>query len=329
MDKSMKNVLIIMPNFYSYAGAIQQEFENKGYNVDLFYEQPPVITYLTMRKIEKLTKSRFIYNCFLFDLYRKIKKTGRNYDYFLVIRGNILSKNFIKRVLANFLNKDAKTVYYTWDSFENLDHKGKLGDEFDNRFSFDSQDVENNVKWKLLPLFYTKYYDEDLLPKVAGIKYDLSCIAGFNEERYNILCKLQRINPTLTIKVCLYLSKDLYDMKVKIDPFYKTINKDWIIFEYLSPNEVSEINLRSKALLDITNAKQSGLSMRIIESIGLRRKIVTTNPHIKQYNFSNNALFINKESMFISEEWLNLKYSLKEEERRKYSLKEWINQLIF
>ena len=325
----MKNVLIIMPNFYSYADAIKQELKNKGYNVDLFYEQPPVISYLTMRKIEKLTRSRFIYNFFLSTLYRKIKKTGRKYDCFLVIRGNILSKYFIKKVFMNFMNKDAKKVYYTWDSFENLDHKGKLGDEFDERFSFDSQDVAKNITWTLLPLFYTKYFDEDLLPKVYEKTYDLSCIAGFNEDRYNTLCKLQRINPTLTIKVCLYLSKDLYDMKVKYDPFYRTINKDWIIFEYLSPNEVSEITLRSKALLDITNAKQSGLSMRIIESIGLRRKIVTTNPYIKQYNFSNNALLINKESMIIPDEWLNLKYSLKEEDRLKYSLKEWINQLIF
>lgn len=81
--------------------------------MDLFYEQPPVISYLTMRKIEKLTRSRFIYNFFLSTLYRKIKKTGRKYDCFLVIRGNILSIYFIKKVFMNFMNKDAKKVYYT------------------------------------------------------------------------------------------------------------------------------------------------------------------------------------------------------------------------
>ena len=132
----MRNILIIMPEFYTYYEAILGEFQRRGFKVFLFYEQPPTMKYLILRKLERLLHTRRVYDLFLNSLYRRIKKEGVIFDYFLVIRGNILNERFLDNVSKHLLSENAKKVYYTWDSFKFLDHQGALGNYFDKKFSF-------------------------------------------------------------------------------------------------------------------------------------------------------------------------------------------------
>ena len=324
----MKKVLIIMHDFYSYAEAIKQGFLDKGYDVDLYFEQPSAIKYLILRKCERIFKTQWGYNMFLSYLYNKIKKSKKKYDLLLVIRGNILNEKFINNVKGSFLKDNAKKVYYTWDSFEFLNHKGKLGTFFDKKFSFDPKDVKTDSSWNLLPLFYAKNFDAELKKSCVEKEFDVSCIAGFNEVRYDLLSKIQEANPFLNIKVNLYINRKLFDLKAKLTPSFNDINKDWLIFDYLSHKEVAETYLKSKAILDITDEKQSGLSMRSIESVGLMRKLVTNNPYIKEFNIYRNVHLIDKDNLLIPKEWLNSDFEMLPEERVKYSLDGWINQLI-
>ncbi len=324
----MKNALIIMPDFYGYAKNIRAEFHNQGYEVDLFYEEPPTIVFLTLRKIERIFKTRFVYQFFLNSLYRRIHQTGKKYDFFLVIRGNILNEGFIEKVSNNCMKDCAKRVYYTWDSFRFLDHHGALGDFFDAKYSFDSEDVKNNSSWTLLPLFYTADFDVDRIKQIPEKVYDLSCIACFNEERYKILEKIRQANPTLNLKICLYISKDLYDVKIKINPFFKKINTEWLIFNFLDTKEVADINLKSKAILDITANSQSGLSMRTVESVGLRRKLITTNPSVLEYNISENAVCMFNDNYIIDKEWLDADFRIDDTIRAEYSLGNWVNIIL-
>ena len=328
MEENMKNILIIMPNFYSYSEAIGSEFQRRGFKVTLFYEQPHPIKYLILRKLEGILHTKMVYELFLYSMYRKIKKQGVLFDFLLVIRGNILNERFLDKVAKHCLTDNANKVYYTWDSFKFLNHRGTLGDYFDKKFSFDLDDVETNNKWEFLPLFYTEQYDIDKKKNMYPYEYDLSCIAGFNEYRYEMLCDIQRNNPNLNMKVCLYISKELYDIKKKNSPTFKSINQEWLIFDYLSSEEVSDINLKSKAILDITDQNQAGLSMRTIESVGLKRKIVTNNANVMKYDIRENVFVITKENIIIPQIWIDKMFIMSDENRRNYSLSEWVNKII-
>lgn len=324
----MKNALIIMPDFYGYTKKIRAEFHNKGYDVDIFYEEPPTITYLILRKIERILRTRFVYSFFLNSLYRRIYRTRKKYDFFLVIRGNILNEHFIKKVNNYCMNECAKKVYYTWDSFRFLDHHGALGDLFDVKFSFDLEDVKTDPSWKLLPLFYTEDFNVDCIKHAFAREYDLSCIACFKEERYKVLERIRQANPTLNLKICLYISKSLYNIKARINPFFREVNRDWLIFNPLSSDEVADINLRSKAILDITTHGQSGLSMRTIEAVGLRRKVVTTNSSVLEYNISENAYCIKDGNFLIDQEWLDADFCIDDSTRNRYSLENWVDIIL-
>ena len=61
----------------------------------------------------------------------------------------------------------------------------------------------------------------------------------------------------------------------------------------MSYDEVRKRIARTRALLDIVQLNQSGLTQRVMESIFFRKKLITNNVFIKNYNFySPNNIFV-------------------------------------
>lgn len=319
-----------MPNFFSYPRDISNELHKMGFKVDLFYEQPPLYVYLIFRKIYNYLGSSFLYKLYEIKLILSISLRRRTYDYFLVIRGNILSGLLLNYVKKHKLNEHGICTYYTWDSFVNLNHKGKLGDFFDYRYSFDSIDVNNNHSYQLLPLFFTENFD--IPDDDIDILYDVCCIASLNKYRYSIVKRIVETNPTIKFKIVLYIDKKLYKVKRKTDPFFRELNTDWISFNLLSEQDIIQLYKHSKAILDITYKRQNGLSMRTIESIGLKKKLITNNQNIKTYNFYNqNNVFLYNDSdnMYdIDSSWINKEYIYSDVIREDYSLHSWLIKVI-
>lgn len=325
-----KRALIIMPKFYSYADAILKELTSREYEVDLFYEEPSAFYFLIMRKISRLLKTNFLYSFFCQSIYRKIIAKQHKYDVFLLIRGNILQPGFIEKIKTNCLNEGAKTVYYTWDSFKYLEHKGILANLFDEKFTFDTANIEVDKTWKLLPLFYTNSFNADRIQRDdTTIKYDVCCVASYNSERCQFLQNFIKRHPSLKTKIALYIDKKIYDIKIKSDKILQGTNPSWLIFSYIPAKEVAQINLSSKAILDYTDSFQSGLSMRTIESIGLRKKLITNNKAIMKYDIYNtNNIYLATGNCFIPKEWFQTDYKQQEDVRFKYSLAFWIDTIL-
>lgn len=53
----------------------------------------------------------------------------------------------------------------------------------------------------------------------------------------------------------------------------------------LSYDKVIEKDRRSKAILDVVQDNQRGLTWRTVEALLLRKKLITTFKDVKQYNF--------------------------------------------
>lgn len=53
---------------------------------------------------------------------------------------------------------------------------------------------------------------------------------------------------------------------------------------------------KSRAVIDIQHPRQMGLTMRCIETMGAKRKLITTNGHIAEYDFydPNNILIVDR-----------------------------------
>ena len=75
------------------------------------------------------------------------------------------------------------------------------------------------------------------------------------------------------------------------NPDYRWITLKDIHFKSLSSEEVCQIYNVSRCVLDIEHPKQSGATTRPIEMLPMKKKIITTNQHVKEFLFYNDNNF--------------------------------------
>jgi hypothetical protein len=124
----------------------------------------------------------------------------------------------------------------------------------------------------------------------------------------------------------------VYRGKKLTDPdLVKDLDMDIISFESFSPTQIRDLCLQSKAVLDLAHEKQQGLTMRTMETLGIKRKMVTNNKYIKEYEFYNENnihVFDGKNFVLPGAEWLDEPYVENEEVRKRYSIHAWLSNLL-
>ena len=87
----------------------------------------------------------------------------------------------------------------------------------------------------------------------------------------------------------------------------------------------------SKCILDSPQEGQTGLTIRTIECLGAKRKLITSNPEIKQYDFykeENIIVYpddIECNTAFFSCPYQDIDWNI----YNKYSLKSWLTRMIY
>lgn len=348
VDLKLKNILIIMPKFYSYQAKIHDDLIARGANVAFYDEEPEKTRFLILKNLEKFLKKDNIFKKFNHQLKDRIiaEMPAGGYDYFLVIRGNVLTGDVIKDIKEQALKPGAKTIYYSWDSFENMRHKGELGRLFDRRATFDSVDAKNNPDYELIPLFYSDDFDANKLEKQAEYKYDYVSVSAFFPFRYRYFKAFKKANPDKKLALKLYLAPSVYRGKKLRDPkLVKDLDMDIISFTPFAADSIRDMCLHSKAVLDLASENQQGLTMRTMETLGIKRKLVTNNIYLKDYEFyneTNNIVLTDLSakadaaeasgdySAFVlpDTDWLDKLYQEDESIRKKYSIHAWLDNLF-
>ena len=105
------------------------------------------------------------------------------------------------------------------------------------------------------------------------------------------------------------------------------------ITKRMSNDEVIENIKKAKIIVDIHKyGVQDGLTFRVFEALGFRKKIITTNQDIKSYDFYNpNNIYVIEDMNNISlpESFLNTEYEeIPTEIYNKYTLKSWVDTII-
>lgn len=347
-DLKDKNILIIMPKFYAYQSKMKADLEERGAHPVFYDEEPEKTKYLILKNLGDIFHNPRIFDGFNKKLKKQIlsEMPSGGYDYFLVIRGNVLNEQTIHELKNKALKSSGKSAYYAWDSFENMRHKGEIGRLFDWRGTFDSVDAAASpLGYELLPLFYSDEFNNESNEKF-DYKYDYVSISAFFPFRYQYFKAFKAANPDKKLCLKLYLAPSVYRGKKLKDPkLVKDLDMDIISFEPFTPESIRDMVKNSKAVLDLAHEHQQGLTMRTMETLGIKRKLVTNNIYLRDYEFYNetNDLILTdlpskaekaektgdySEFVLPGSEWLDKPYAENEEVRKKYSIHSWIDKLF-
>jgi len=322
---SSSRVLLIAPQFFGYEHEIAAGLNRSGYEVDLLPDRPftnPLMK-AVMRFRPELGGHR---SCDQFFA-RRLEELGRNnYSTILVIQGEGVTSNTLMTIRKAYPR--ARLVFYTWDSIENKPFSRNNLSLYDHCSTFDPVDAKKYGMY-FRPLFYTDGFDR---PADTAYAYDLSFIGTVHSDRYRIVhALLEQLPPGTRTFVYLYLQAPwMYDLRHIFTNTVDGAKRDEFRFEPLSKDVVQATFFRSRAVLDIEHVNQRGATMRTMEALGSKRKMVTTNVTLHDYDFYNplNIQIIDRKAPRLDYDFLRSPYqALPEEIRQKYSMREWIREV--
>lgn len=262
-----KKILFVGPIFYFYHSLIISKLQNLNYDVLFFEERFYGWKHLLFQFLGKR-----VYSFFSKKRYSKFfKELNSDIDILFVIRGESLPIDFIDQLKIK--NPGIKTILYEWDSLKNINYE-YLIKHFDKVVTFDKKDSEV-LKIDYKPLFYT----DDCINIDTSIEKDIDIlfISTFLPERLAYLNEVEAYarENNLTFEYYLYITKFSFLKEFIFN--HNRISKFKIHFKPLPKYNLIKKYERAKNILDVCNANQTGLSMRVIEMIGAGKKIITTN----------------------------------------------------
>ena len=328
MNFSQIKILFLSANFFGYETAITNRLRELGADVDFFNERPSdsVFTKGMIR-----VKSRFYQkkvNRYYEKLWKQIKE--KNYDYFLLIKGESVPQFFLKRF--SDANLSAQKIFYSYDAVTEYPKFLKLYPFFDKNFTFEPADAKKyNLHFR--PLFFLsdyKKHKQNFKPE-----YDLVFIGSAHTDRYLIGEKIRELCANINRRTFFYYyapGKVAFVLKKIFDRNLMTFDLEKLSFKKLSHGEISGIYEQAFAVLDINKPFLNGLTMRTFEALAANKKLITTNRDIRNYPFysEENIHILNRNDLKIEKQFFDTVFKeIDNEVMEKMSLDSWIHCLFF
>lgn len=233
------------------------------------------------------------------------------YDLIFIIRPDLLSNyhlSFIKSKTSNF-------IAYYWDSMVFFPRKKDIISFFDKVYSFDSQDCKEN-NFDLLTNFY--YYE----PEPVKTDKMVFCISHLEKRRFQLFNEMGKFleENQITFRFLTKQSKN----KLK-SPYIEYLE------ETIPYAEMLQLLNHYEVILDITKPLQNGLSFRILESIGMNKKIITNNRSVMEYDFynPNNILVVDFDNLSIPKSFFETPFEpIDEVIKQKYHLRSFVTTIV-
>lgn len=202
------------------------------------------------------------------EILKRLEGFGRQ-DIIITMKGDFIASESIK----DFKRHTDRSIAFFNDNIRRYPNIANVIPLFDEVYSFEKEDCRNhNLKFKTNFI----YRQED--GKKDAFEYQL----------FNISSKDKRTDTIL--KIAKKLKEKAISYKIIIFDKKDTIGKNEFVDTIRNPIDLKEVNqyiANSSALLDIHRDRQDGLSFRVFESLGLHKKLITTNQDIKNYDFYN------------------------------------------
>ncbi|MFJ2486547.1 hypothetical protein [Pseudomonas sp. NPDC087639] len=243
--------------------------------------------------------------------WRHVKKTLRaagRFDAALIINPAQIDP----QQLAAGLKASDRKIAYLYDSFSRWPMTREELADYDEVFSFDPQNAESYGLKKLYNFIYEDYVADgepgeysafvvmagkDRVPALEGLAREFDRL-GVTDYKFLVQCKpIPGAHPGIT--------------------FFE---------QRMSLESVGELVKRSRIILDISKPGQAGLSFRFFEAMASRKKVITTNKSVVDYDFYNpaNILVIDEANPLIPEHFITSPYvDVPVQIYEKYTLLGW------
>ena len=277
-----RRLLFLGPKTYQYHKSILRALANTGYspvfmgenNLDLAYRwarfagHKALEAYLDLRwkRIDRILKSSA-------------------FDQVLVIRGEMVRPRHLEKLRKRLPR--AELVMYQWDALANHAYLG-LTSYFDRVVSFDRRDAETHG-FRYLPLFYD--YEFDVIRKDVGKReIDILMVASLRSDRVEIAREVHKKARENGLNCYIYIYIPLMTfIKKGVKRQISAYENKYVHFSPMTKERYLQLLSVSRAVFDVNDMNQAGLTMRTMETLGAGRKLLTTNEQIRQEPFFSSS----------------------------------------
>ena len=221
--------------------------------------------------------------------------------------------------MKNLKEKTKKLIAYQWDGIEKFPEVKNYFNLFDTFFCFEKVESEYNIK------SITNFYFDHLPPsqKVYNPEKPLLYFVGLywksrEEKIHKFIDQVSRFPVELSIFIQYFKEPEQKNNKIKYI-------QNRITFE-----ENLEFVKNSDILLDFVDPLHNGLSIRFFEGIYYKKKVITDNIMVKNYDFyhPDNIFVVENDNYKNIEQFLKAPYhELSEDIVKKYGFSSWIKQI--
>lgn len=324
-------LLLIMPKFFDYPELIVTELNEMGYEVDFFDDRPSTNAWI--KAAIRINKN--LIGTYIKKYFESVMKTVRNkkYDVVFLISGQSLSfsESMINEIKQ--CQKEAKFVLYQWDSQTNFPYIKQVQKYFDKCFSFDRRDIEETPSLKFLPLFYSKKHEEIGKRNNTNFKYDFCFVGTAHPKKYKFIKmmseQLKSVYPNQFIYF-FFPSPIVYFYRKIMNNELRKAKYNEFHYVPLKGKEMNDVYETSRCVLDSAQDGQLGLTIRVLEALGAKKKLITTNEDIINYDFyqpENIYVYdgkIDLKNVFFTHEYKEVNEQVYE----KYSLRSWLKEIV-
>lgn len=318
-----KTFLLMMPDYSDFPNLFMDNLNKVGFLPFVITDNPSKFKYKGIEKIinfsrkfflkDREYKKKLIEEHKLREYYKKISQLDM-LDYVLVIRPDA----FPIPVIQELKKKTKKLIAYQWDGIEKFPEVKKYFHLFDTFFCFDSADEKNNIK----PI--TNFYFDCIPPVYKDYnaqKPEFYFVGLYWENREKKIDRFISAVSKMEVELSIFIQ---YNDKSEIkNPKIKYIKERITFLENLRNVEKADV------LLDFVDPIHNGLSIRFFEAIYYKKKVITDNQTVKDYDFYHpDNIFVLDENFDQIDSFLNTPYrDLSEEIVKKYGFTNWIKQI--
>lgn len=303
MELSKKEILFLwLDNSHFFA----QMSKKRGVSVEQ--------TYKNMNKFEKIVRNiQITLNLSSVSYWLDSWKTNLDEYHTVIIHASILTPAVVKYIRN--INSSIRIIVWYWNPVDKSVNLSKFK-EFDCEiWVFDENDAS---KYSLN--HNTQYYFKKIkLPKSKNY-YDISFIGG-DKGRIEILDELNKKISNLNLSTYFHVTETK-----GIEEKYKGYYKPRIDYK-----DILKIISQSNAILDIVSEGQTGLTLRPLEALFFKKKLITNDISIAKRDFynKNNIFILGKDNLqsittFLNQPYENIDMSIV----HKYDFDSWIERFF-
>jgi len=314
-------VCVISFDYWGFDRYIIRELESRGVEAshinlnDFSYKHPSLLAklgnavnkLLFKKNIKKIKRQEWVL--------QQLDNLGPQ-DIILTIRPDLLEKSTHLAIKQ----KAKKYLAYLYDSTKRFPVDHLLEGIFDKTFSFDELDVK---KYGFIHISNYIYLPQKDLKPINTLKHKMFMVIS-GDERLGTLNaiadKLDGLN--IKYKFIVRASRKPLALNANVEYTKEEIWQDKLV-EYLDKSEI---------FLDIIRHGHNGLSFRIFESLAYQKKLITTNPSVKNYDFynPNNIMVLDPENIVVDADFFDTPYEpLDEAIYNKYTVAHWVSTVFF